>query len=141
MKIPKIFKKLAFDRIKDVEKLDQKLEKIPKQNLINYYKKNCEGVEVKRHVFSLLAKKDKNCIVPEDFKALFKHLLETHPGLEFLQATPEFQDRYADTVIMRIFFIVDSNDDDRITWRDFKLSNLMETFFQVSNENDINVVR
>jgi hypothetical protein len=29
---------------------------------------------------------------------------------------------------MRIFFIVDSNDDDKITWRDFKLSNLMETF-------------
>lgn len=42
---------------------------------------------------------------------------------------------------MRIFFIVDSNDDDKITWRDFKLSNLLETFFQVSNENDINVVR
>jgi len=29
-KIPKIFKKLAFERIKEVEKLDAKLEKIPK---------------------------------------------------------------------------------------------------------------
>jgi hypothetical protein len=38
----------------------------------------------------LLAKKDKSYIVPEDFKILFKYLLETHPGLEFLQATPEF---------------------------------------------------
>ena len=83
---------------------------------------------MKRQVFNLLAKTGKKYIEPEDFKPLFKHLLESHPGLEFLQATPEFQDRYADTVVMRIFFIVDSNDDDKITWRDFKLSNLMDTF-------------
>ena len=42
---------------------------------------------------------------------------------------------------MRIFFHVDANDDEKITWRDFKLSNLMETFVQVANESDINVVR
>jgi serine/threonine-protein phosphatase 2A regulatory subunit B'' len=41
---------------------------------------------------------------------------------------------------MRIFFSLDSNDDGMITWRDFKLSNLMDTFQQVSNESDINVV-
>ena len=48
LKLPKIFKKMAFDRIKDVEKLDEKLEKIPKQTFINFYKKNSEGVDVKR---------------------------------------------------------------------------------------------
>ena len=48
LKIPKIFKKMAFERIKELEKLDEKLEKIPKQNFINYYKKNSEGVDVKR---------------------------------------------------------------------------------------------
>ena len=48
LKIPKIFKKIAFERIKECEKLDSKLEKIPKQNFINFYKSNCEGVEVKR---------------------------------------------------------------------------------------------
>ena len=80
-------------------------------------------------------------MVPDDFKNLFKNLLETHPGLEFLQATPEFQERYADTVVMRIFFSLDTNDDSKITWRDFKNSNLLETFFQVSSENDINMVR
>ena len=30
---------------------------------------------------------------------------------------------------MRIFFTLDSNDDGKISWRDFKNSNLMETFF------------
>ena len=48
LKIPKIFKKMAFERIKLIEKLDEKLEKIPKQNFISFYKKNSEGVDVKR---------------------------------------------------------------------------------------------
>jgi hypothetical protein len=42
---------------------------------------------------------------------------------------------------MRIYFTLDSNDDGKITWRDFKNSNLLATFFQVSGENDINMVR
>ena len=47
---------------------------------------------------------------------MMKTLLDTHPGLEFLQATPEFQDRYADTVVMRIFYKIDMNDDGRINF-------------------------
>ena len=42
---------------------------------------------------------------------------------------------------MRIFFTLDSNDDGLISWRDFKQSNLMDTFLQLSTEKDINVVR
>ena len=48
LKIPKIFKKMAFERIKLIEKLDEKLEKIPKQNFISFYKKNSEGVDARR---------------------------------------------------------------------------------------------
>ncbi len=72
---------------------------------------------------------------------MMKTLLETHPGLEFLQATPEFQDRYADTVVMRIFYKIDMNDDGRINFRDFKRSNLKEVLFNVASEEDINKVR
>ena len=54
--------------------------------------------EVKRRIFIAIAKLGKDYMVPEDFKPLFHYLLESHPGLEFLKATPEFQERYADTV-------------------------------------------
>jgi len=37
---------------------------------------------------------ERSIIEKDDFKHLFKHLLDKHPGLEFLQATPEFQERY-----------------------------------------------
>ena len=139
--IPKILKRNLFERIKVVEKLDENADKLPKLCVINYWKKNFENESVPKRVFKLFAQPDSKYLVPDDFKSLFKNLLETHPGLEFLQATPEFQERYADTVVMRIFFSLDSNDDSKITWRDFKNSNLMDTFFQVSSENDINVVR
>jgi hypothetical protein len=37
--------------------------------------------------------------VQEDFKPVLKELLATHPGLEFLQGTPEFQERYGNLFI------------------------------------------
>ena len=44
-----------------------------------------------------------------------KCFLEYHPGLEFLKAHPDFQDKYGSTVVMRIFYISDLNDDGKIT--------------------------
>ena len=111
---------MLFEYVKKSEKLNENAEKIPKQNFINFFKREFESIGVGRRTFKTIAQKDPKHIIPDDFKPLFKYLLETHPGLEFLQATPEFQDRYADTVVMRIFFILDSNDDSKITWRDFK---------------------
>lgn len=46
--------------------------------------------DVKRRLFEVIAKDGAATIVPDDFKPVFKHLLEKHPGLEFLQQTPEF---------------------------------------------------
>jgi len=55
-----------------------------------------------------------------------KELLEKHPGLEFLEATPEFQERYSETVVHRIFYNLCRKDNGKISWRDFKKSNLFE---------------
>lgn len=89
-KIPKILKKLLFERIKLVEKLDAKADKISKLQFLSFWKKNFENETVRKRVFKLMAKPDSSYILAEDFKPLFSYMLETHPGLEFLQATPEF---------------------------------------------------
>ena len=47
----------------------------------------------------------------------------------------------AETVIYRIFFTVDRADTGKISWRDYKQSNLFFTLNLVSNEEDINKVR
>lgn len=67
--------------------------------------------------------------------------MEVHPGLEFLKATPEFQDRYSDTVIQRIFYGVDKNDDGKISKREFIHSNLFNALNHLDSEEDVNKVR
>ena len=42
---------------------------------------------------------------------------------------------------MRIFFELDTNDDGKITYRDFKNSDLFEVLQELSSEDDINKIR
>ena len=89
--------------------------------------------------------------------------MDSHPGLEFLKATPEFQERYgnsqnvlnasytyihiyiyiyiAETVICRIYYELCRHDNGKITYRDFKNSNLYDILHQVATEEDINKVK
>ena len=38
--------------------------------------------------------------IQEDFKPVLQELLAIHPGLEFLQGTPEFQERYGEEILL-----------------------------------------
>ena len=64
-----------------------------------------------------------------------------HPGLEFLKATPEFQDKYAGTVIQRIFYELDWDDNGKINFRDYKRSKLYRTLERLQQEEEINAIR
>ena len=80
-------------------------------------------------------------LLKDDFMPLMRCLLEEHQGLEFLKSHPDFQERYADTVIMRIFYSCNIYDNCKITFREFKKSNLNSTIRKVCEEVDINKVR
>ena len=108
---------------------------------MDIWEKEYEKIDIAKRMFKILAKPGQKYIFSGDFKPMLKELLDTHPGLNFLQATPEFQERYADTVVMRIFFEIDRNDDGMITYRDFKQSNFIKTLFEVDEEEDINKIR
>jgi hypothetical protein len=43
--------------------------------------------------FSLLPQPNAQAVVPEDLRPLLAGILLSHPGLEFLQEAPEFQER------------------------------------------------
>jgi len=53
-----------------------------------------EKLNVSKRIFKLLDTNNKGYLQQNDFKSLLKVLLDSHPGLEFLKATPEFQDKY-----------------------------------------------
>lgn len=67
-------------------------------------------------------------------------VLQYHPGLEFLTDTPEFQARYAETVIFRIFYTVNRSGNGRMSYRELRRSDLLEALFALEREEDINRV-
>ncbi|KAL0376939.1 UNVERIFIED_CONTAM: Serine/threonine protein phosphatase 2A regulatory subunit B''beta [Sesamum calycinum] len=87
-----------------------------------------------------ILKPDLKYLVQDDFKPVLRELLATHPGLEFLQSTPEFQERYAETVIYRIFYYVNRSGNGRLTLRELKRSNLIAAMQHADEEEDINKV-
>jgi serine/threonine-protein phosphatase 2A regulatory subunit B'' len=79
----------------------------------------------------------------EDFSIFLTAILLTHPGLDFLRETQEFQDRYADTVVSRIFFVYDRKDIGRIYLSDLRRykPSVIETWKQLAEHDDIKMVR
>lgn len=70
-----------------------------------------------------------------------KVILEKHTGLEFLKETPEFQEWYSICVINRMFFTVNKRKDMRITYREFRSSNILKSLFDIEQETEINLNR
>ncbi len=60
--------------------------------------------------------------------------------MEFLSTHAEFQEKYAVTVITRIFYTVNKCHSGRITARQIRHSDILEAFQQVDEEEDINKV-
>lgn len=93
--------------------------------------------------FSIVKKDHNNWIEREDFSIFLSAILLTHPGLDFLPETSEFQERYADTVISRIFFVYDQKDIGRIylpALRRYKPS-LIDAWKTLAEHDDIKMVR
>ena len=81
-----------------------------------------------------------NYLVRQDFVPILSEILRQHPGLRFLEKAPLFQDKYAITVIARIFYQVNISGSERLTLSELKNSNFLITLYTLSIEDDINRV-
>jgi serine/threonine-protein phosphatase 2A regulatory subunit B'' len=75
-----------------------------------------------------------------DLRPLLHEILATHPGLDFLSSSPDFQERYAQTVVARIFYSVNTAGDERLTLRELRRSRLLPRLAELAREEDINLV-
>ncbi|CAL9776549.1 unnamed protein product [Musa acuminata subsp. burmannicoides] len=96
--------------------------------------------DIATQIFTILKQADRKYLTQEDFKPVLRELLATHPGLEFLQGTPEFQERYAETVIYRIFYYMNRSGNGQITLRELKRGDLIAAMQHADEEEDINKV-
>ncbi|KAK1266122.1 hypothetical protein QJS04_geneDACA015277 [Acorus gramineus] len=101
---------------------------------------NMMTLDIASQIFSILKQQDRKYLTQDDLKPVLRELLATHPGLEFLQSTPEFQDRYAETVIYRIFYYVNRSGNGHLTLRELKRGNLIAALQHADEEEDINKV-
>ncbi|KAA8534680.1 hypothetical protein F0562_032197 [Nyssa sinensis] len=91
-------------------------------------------------IFTILKQPDLKYLTQDDFKPVLRELLATHPGLEFLQSTPEFQERYAETVIYRIFYYVNRSGNGCLALKEVKHGDLIAAMQHADEEEDINKV-
>ncbi|XP_033126962.1 serine/threonine-protein phosphatase 2A regulatory subunit B'' subunit alpha-like isoform X2 [Anneissia japonica] len=91
-------------------------------------------------LFRLLAKPKCNYISSEDWYPLIQDVVDTHPGLTFLQDAPEFHSRYIHTVIARIIYVVNRSWTGKITLPEFRRSNLLSVIQLLEEDDDINQI-
>lgn len=109
-----------------------------------YYREVAALLSPQARLFAILLPPDcgrTDFLTTGDFADMLECLLNTHRGLSFLANTPEFQMRYAETVVERIFFSCTQAHNRRLTLRDIKYSGLLDTLMVVDEEEDINSER
>ncbi|XP_022746800.1 serine/threonine protein phosphatase 2A regulatory subunit B''beta isoform X2 [Durio zibethinus] len=97
-------------------------------------------MDMATQIYTTLKQPDLKYLSQDDFKPVLQELLATHPGLEFLQSTPEFQERYAETVIYRIYYYMNRSGNGHLTLRELKRGNLIDAMLHADEEEDINKV-
>ncbi|KAG0497822.1 hypothetical protein HPP92_002513 [Vanilla planifolia] len=95
-KLPSFFSNVLFKRLM--------LILLGLDSFVDYWiTRNTMTMDMATLIFNILKQHDHNYLSQEDFKPVLRELLVSHPGLEFLLSTPEFQDRYE---LQIIFFHV-----------------------------------
>ncbi|RUS86592.1 hypothetical protein EGW08_005608, partial [Elysia chlorotica] len=89
----------------------------------------------------LAAKPDSNVLDFDDFEPFVQDVVETHPGLTFLQDAPEFHSRYVTTVISRVMFCVNRSWTGQITLPELRKGNFLQTVRRLEEEDDINQIK
>eukprot|EP00268_Persea_americana_P021292 TRINITY_DN2124_c0_g1_i7.p1 TRINITY_DN2124_c0_g1~~TRINITY_DN2124_c0_g1_i7.p1 ORF type:complete len:541 (+),score=106.02 TRINITY_DN2124_c0_g1_i7:755-2377(+) len=135
-KLPSFFSSTLFRKI-DVDCTGI----ITRDAFVDYWaNSNMMMMDIATLIFTVLKQPGRKYLTQEDLKPVLRELLATHPGLEFLQSTPEFQERYAETVIYRIFYYMNRSGNRHLTLRELKRGNLIAAMQHADEEEDINKV-
>jgi len=96
--------------------------------------------DVSSAMFEILRRPNARALEHADFTEVLTEMTQTHPGLDFLKTTREFQERYVETVIYRIFYECNTTWNGRLTLRELRKSDLLEHMLLAEEEEDINRV-
>ncbi len=117
---------------------------VRREDVVNYWKGRLLLADPTSNFFHIVKQDANTFITRADLREFVWALLDNHPGLAFLRDSPEFQERYADTVICRIFYHTDRRRTNKISLRDLKRStnpSVTDAWLELDKTEDINGVR
>lgn len=117
---------------------------VTRADLTDFWKGRLKIGDSLLNFFHVVKQEANDFITRADFREFLWVLLDAHPGLSFLRESPEFQERYADTVICRIFYHTDRRKVNKIYLRDLQRStnpSIVKAWQELDNTDDINSVR
>jgi serine/threonine-protein phosphatase 2A regulatory subunit B'' len=129
---------------KRVQKISKDPTAMCKQDIVNYWRGRLSISDPTANFFHIVRQDQNPFLTRSDFREFLWVLLDSHPGLAFLRDSPEFQERYADTVICRIFYHTDRRRTHKITLRDLRRStnpSITKAWLDLDLTEDINSVR
>jgi serine/threonine-protein phosphatase 2A regulatory subunit B'' len=77
------------------------------QDFISFWSKLSENHHDLESKLVNLMNPEEGALTPDDWRDMVTYVLNEHPGLEFLSESPEYHERYVDTVIARIYYACD----------------------------------
>lgn len=144
LELPSFFAPLVMHRVHGTDADSSDAPKpVSEQQFAQYWREVLsKKSEVNAMAFEILRQPQnpKQHLVQADFRPILRCILDTHPGLEFLKDSPEFQDRYLETVTYRIFYSANPTWNGKMTLRELRRSDLMRAMHHVDEEEDINKV-
>lgn len=140
-RFPSYFNSLLYQRVLDVTQQPAGKDSVVTLDMLEqFWMQEMEHFDTNDRFFRLIKQPDAEAIVRDDFLPILKALLTDHPGLEFLSSHEEFQEKYAVSVVTRIFYHVDRAHSGKISARELRHSDLVEVFQLVDEEEDINKI-
>jgi serine/threonine-protein phosphatase 2A regulatory subunit B'' len=137
--MPSIFNAPLFRRVASLSTASTD-EHVTHDDFVKFWRDDMEPFDHLDRFFRLVKSVNADAIVREDLDPFVEELLHTHPGLAFLKDHREFQDKYALTVTVRIFYRTNMSRSGKISARELRSCepSLLEAFHQVDQDDDIN---
>jgi len=119
---------------------DKDVPRVTEEQFLKFWQNELARYDPPTRLFRLLRQPGAKYLTRDDFRPLLQEIVNRHSGLRFLAATPEFQLKYAQTVIARIFLMVNKSGNEQMTLRELKSSNLLQKLLELDEEEDINKI-
>ncbi|PNW81795.1 hypothetical protein CHLRE_06g260600v5 [Chlamydomonas reinhardtii] len=139
--LPSMVAYSLFKRLTGCEAGEEEGAAVPRDTFIKFWTgRGLVTAPPPKRAFDSLRPDGQDYLTFADFWPMMECVLRYHPGLEFLAETQEFQRKYAETVIHRIFYSLNKCGSGRLTFREFRSGELMDALYALDRENDINKI-